>query len=108
MAQINKLKLLANVIYKMPTMRYLAYIRSKKWEARRREYLESMDYVCEIDNINRACQVHHWTYANLGNEPDYDLCAVCVRCHHKLHRLVMPPAANDNIKQYELFTKEVV
>ena len=104
-SQQNRLKLLANAIYKKPSKRYLTYIFSPQWDARRREHLELMDYWCEICNSAPARQCHHWTYERLGNEWPQDLCAVCVRCHHKLHMLVMPPPANDN-QQYDLFTKD--
>jgi len=103
-SQTNTRKLLANVIHKMPTKRYLTYIRSKQWEIIRNEHLFRCDYWCEICNKAAACQVHHWSYENLGNENPQDLCAVCVKCHWSLHRNVMPAPANDN--QQFVFTFE--
>ncbi len=93
----NTCKLLASVIHTSPSKRYLHYIRSPQWTARRREHLELCDHWCEICRKAPAIQVHHWTYENLGNENPQDLCAVCVHCHWRIHRAVMPPrAANDN------------
>jgi hypothetical protein len=88
-------KLLASVIHRQPSKRYLAYIRSPQWTRVRNEHLFRCDYLCEICRRAKACQVHHWTYARLGYELPQDLCAVCVACHHDIHCSV-PPAANDN------------
>lgn len=92
----NTCKLLANVIHANPSKRYLSYIFSPQWDARRREHLELCDHWCEICHTRRAIQVHHWTYENLGREHPQELCAVCVRCHWQIHRAVMPPPANNN------------
>jgi hypothetical protein len=103
-SQANTRKLLANVIHQMPTQRYLTYIRSSQWERVRNEHLFLCDYWCEICKKAKACQVHHWTYENLGHENPQDLCAVCIRCHWSIHRNVMPAPANDN--QQMAFTFE--
>lgn len=94
MSQISLVKALANAIHKMPSKRYLNYIRSKQWAQIRDEHLERCERWCEICHAARACQVHHWTYARLGHEHPLDLCAVCVTCHHRIHCAVIP--ANDN------------
>lgn len=87
---------LADAIRAMPTRRYLAYIRSPEWTRVRNEHLARCGYRCEVCYTSRACQVHHWTYVRLGRELPQDLCAVCVRCHHRLHCSIYPIAANDN------------
>jgi len=102
----NACKLLANGIYSMPTKRYLSYITSPQWAARRREHLEATEHWCEICHQRSAIQVHHWTYENLGHENPQDLCAVCVHCHWRIHRSVMPPRpANDNEQLIMTFEK---
>jgi hypothetical protein len=88
------LKNLAGAIRKMPTRRYVDYIRSKQWARVRTEHLERCGHRCEICHTGKACQVHHWTYVRLGFEHPLDLCAVCVSCHHRLHCSLVP--ANDN------------
>ena len=98
-----KLKELANVVHSMPTQRYLNYMRSAQWKEVRAAHLRSVDYKCEICYVAPASQVHHVTYARLGNESSFDLCAVCIGCHLKLHNLVMPSPANDNNPQLDLF-----
>lgn len=92
----NACKLLANVIRTGSSKRYLSYIISPQWRTRRREHLELSDHWCEVCNQRPAIQVHHWTYEHLGNESPQELCAVCVQCHWRIHRAVMPAAANDN------------
>lgn len=87
---------MASVIRKVPSKRYLSYLRSKQWERVRNEHLFRCDYRCEICRERKAMQVHHWTYARLGFERPTDLCAVCVRCHHDIHCSVLDDPANDN------------
>lgn len=90
---------LANVIWTTPSKRYLAYLRSPTWFARRRDHLSTYSS-CQMPGCWRpAIQVHHWHYRTLGDERPQDLCSVCVDCHHRIH--LMPEAANDN-KQLEL------
>jgi hypothetical protein len=95
----NTAKLVADVIRVMPTKRYLTYITSPQWAARRREHLDLCDHWCEICHTRRAIQVHHWSYERLGNESPQDLCAVCVPCHWRIHRSVMPAIANNDNEQ---------
>ena len=99
----RKLANLAKAIRRMPSKRYLAYIRSPQWTRVRNEHLARCHHICEICYQAKACQVHHWTYVRLGYESPSDLCAVCVPCHHKLHSKLVPPAANDN-KQLSLWS----
>lgn len=103
MSRHNSIKNLARVISRMPTKRYLAYIRSSQWKRVRNEHLWRCDYRCEICRQAKACQVHHWTYVRLGYELPQDLCAVCVQCHHDIHCSVLPVAANDNQLSLPLF-----
>ena len=84
---------LAQAIKKVPTRRYLAYIRSTQWTRVRNEHLARCQGVCEICHRARACQVHHWTYVRLGYEHPQDLCAVCIGRSRggltsKIHHLV--------------------
>ena len=86
---------LASVIWTTPSNKYLAYMRSPAWLLRRREHLAE-NPKCQICLWRVAIQVHHWTYIRLGNEHPADLCSVCVDCHHKIHCMTIPEAANDN------------
>lgn len=96
--QISKL---AAVVWTLPSRRYLSYIRSPQWMARRREHLAE-NPKCQICFWRVAIQVHHWSYVRLGNERPEDLCSICLDCHHKIHCKAIPVAANDNQLQLPL------
>jgi len=86
------------------TDQYDAYLKSKQWSAKRQEKLESVNYSCARDTTliyqtgddgilrritdcsPEPLQVHHRTYANLGNEPLDDLIVLCKRHHDQKHR----------------------
>lgn len=72
--------------------RYLGYLESSKWTAKRHEKLVSVNYTCEECGYNReTCfpeiplDVHHLTYDNLGDEPMQDLQVLCRQCHMRKH-----------------------
>ncbi len=92
---MNSVKSVANAITRMPSRKYLAYMRSDQWKRVRDEHLERCDRWCEICHNAKATQVHHTTYVRLGWEYPQDLCAVCVKCHHDIHTSIFKPA-NDN------------
>lgn len=65
--------------------RYDGYLQSTAWERKRDLVLRRDDYRCQA-NVDERCartasQVHHLTYAHLGQEPLFDLIAVCTPCH---------------------------
>jgi hypothetical protein len=70
---------------------YTRYINSPEWEGRRRKVLERAGKkgltlpTCEACGDRPASEVHHKTYENFGNEPLWDLAAVCEWCHNELH-----------------------
>jgi hypothetical protein len=64
---------------------YDKYISSKTWRKRRREVLERSKGKCEKCIANDADEVHHLTYARLGNEASEDLIALCTDCHNEAH-----------------------
>src|SRR5207249_4359707 len=87
------------------TDRYLAYLQSKQWAAKRQEKLTSVNYSCardvglnyqrdkdgilrRIPDCNSRLHVHHLTYDNLGNEPLSDLIVLCEFHHEQEHRLI--------------------
>jgi len=63
---------------------YTGYLSSPEWAARHVAVLRRDRYICQLKLkgcTRRAIQVHHLTYANVGNEPLDDLISVCVHCH---------------------------
>ena len=73
----------------MQTEEYKKYMRSTEWEAKKQERI-AIDKGCcmcgrPLEQI-RSIQVHHITYARLGNENVLtDLCTLCGSCHKKIH-----------------------
>jgi 5-methylcytosine-specific restriction endonuclease McrA len=64
---------------------YNAYLESAIWRHKRSLVLERDSYVCQGCMQSRATQVHHLTYAHVGNELLFELVAVCDARHHALH-----------------------
>ena len=61
---------------------YDAYIHSHDWDVKRAERLELDNHECQVCGTSeRPLQVHHRSYANLGNEQMDDLITVCSVCH---------------------------
>ncbi len=72
------------------TDEYKRYIRSPQWELKKQERMKIDNFACVMCGRSRehcrTLQVHHITYARLGNENVLtDLCTVCGSCHKKLH-----------------------
>lgn len=71
---------------KQHTPEYKAYLESDAWKARRQRALYLAGYSCNRCGVPKMpgviLQVHHRSYANLGDELDSDLEVVCKSCHY--------------------------
>lgn len=68
--------------------RYRDYLQTAKWARKRSAVLKRDCFVCQaaIEGCtHNATDVHHKTYANVFDEPLFDLIAVCRNCHERLH-----------------------
>jgi len=63
---------------------YLAYLRTPQWQSKRRKVLERDNYLCQSCMEAPATQVHHLSYEHLGDEPLFELVAVCTPCHERI------------------------
>lgn len=63
---------------------YNAYLLSPEWARRRIAVLRRALYWCEACGLRRATQAHHTSYKHVGNEPLWELRAVCDECHDML------------------------
>ncbi len=69
---------------------YKQYMQSEKWFEKRRQRLWVDEYRCTMcgktsDQVK--LQVHHVTYARLGDENVLtDLACLCDQCHRRIHR----------------------
>jgi 5-methylcytosine-specific restriction endonuclease McrA len=73
-------------------LQYQQYIKTPRWREKRDRVLERDHYLCQACLRRRAAQAHHLTYKHAkrpleGNEPLFDLVAVCQTCHDKLTEL---------------------
>ena len=64
---------------------YPEYLRSPAWRELRNQVLGRAGWRCEVCKAH-AEEIHHLTYANVGNEALEDLQALCRTCHQKKHR----------------------
>lgn len=69
---------------------YRLYLRSDAWRAKRAAVLERCGRVCENCGAGSglfpvSLDVHHLTYAHIGNEQLEDLRALCRDCHEAEH-----------------------
>lgn len=64
---------------------YSEYIHSEEWRAKR-ELVLARDRGCRICGHEHELQVHHRTYARVGDEDLLDLTVLCVDCHKTITR----------------------
>ena len=64
---------------------YIEYLKSDDWKERRKYLMELANWTCcQCDN--KATQLHHLKYDNLGNEElDIDVIPLCKDCHDNIH-----------------------
>jgi 5-methylcytosine-specific restriction endonuclease McrA len=67
--------------------RWTPYLSSPEWYEKRGQVLRRANFICEGCGINRATQVHHTTYRNIGNEFLFQLVALCRDCHERYHEV---------------------
>lgn len=66
-------------------MRYEDYLRSAAWQRQRAQALERAEYCCALCASAIRLNVHHRTYARLGDERPADLTVLCRDCHARFH-----------------------
>jgi len=82
------------------TQRYLDYLESPEWYAKRAEVLERDRNRCTECNAEFNLHVHHKTYKRLCNESLDDLITLCYVCHMKLHDKPKPKPKIPKKAQY--------
>ena len=61
---------------------YKQYLASREWRVKRKKFIEEATYgVCQRCAERPVENVHHLTYANIGNERWPDLMGLCRPCH---------------------------
>lgn len=85
---------------RLPKSQYRAYIQSEAWRQKRRDFFASNlwrtypagkragKFVCYACGSDERLDIHHRSYARLGNERiSNDLICVCRSCHNRIHQL---------------------
>lgn len=65
--------------------RYDAHLRSEKWRLLRLRVMRRCRGMCEGCGVEKAVQVHHLSYEHMGDEFLWELAAVCLGCHERVH-----------------------
>ena len=73
------------------TERYITYIKSPQWAAKRARYWAKYGRSCKVCGLSGDVEgvilhVHHLTYERFGRERMEDLIGLCVPCHRKAHK----------------------
>ena len=66
--------------------RYLAYLQSDDWALQRAAAFARARMQCQRCGSRYGLEVHHRTYARLGDERPDDLELLCGDCHERHHR----------------------
>lgn len=74
------------ICVEVPEWNYKAYLTSKEWDDRRKEYSSIHPCKCEVCGSNNQVQLHHICYDRLGYEKDMDLVPLCKDCHDNIHQ----------------------
>jgi len=65
--------------------RYREYLKTEHWATMRRLSLQRANYACQVCSGLTLLQVHHRTYARVGEELLSDLVVLCEDCHATHH-----------------------
>lgn len=64
---------------------YSTYLKSSSWMKKRNSALARDKGICQGCLEEKATQVHHLSYRNVGNELLFELVSVCDKCHEIAH-----------------------
>lgn len=68
-------------------MFYSEYITSDAWFKKRDAFFRKNKYQCAVCSIKANVQVHHMSYAHLGDERENELVVLCYWHHQEYHAL---------------------
>jgi hypothetical protein len=75
---------LDSLVQKIGFASYDEYLRSEHWKNFTARVRRNECYCCKKQ---KALQVHHMTYKNIGAEMPEDVVTVCRACHTKIHNI---------------------
>lgn len=65
---------------------YQAYLQSPTWKANRADAVRRAGNRCQLCKSRGPLEVHHNSYADIGNERPEDLIVLCRSCHEVFHQ----------------------
>jgi 5-methylcytosine-specific restriction endonuclease McrA len=65
--------------------RYVTYIQSYAWKAKRNQRLKLDNWQCQHCHSTEELTVHHQNYDRFGDEKMNDLLTLCESCHFAIH-----------------------
>lgn len=71
--------------FKQSRPEYSVYMGTQQWRCRRSEVIMRQRFRCYDCGCEEPLQVHHTTYAHLGDEWPEEMEALCRSCHHRRH-----------------------
>lgn len=66
---------------------YYAYLKTEKWRSLRAKVKRRCGNTCEGCMDAAVDEIHHLTYANVGNEFLNELVGYCTMCHKRWHKI---------------------
>lgn len=82
-------------------MTYKEYMKSPEWAIKRIEAFQHHGKCCSMCGTERSLEVHHLTYARMGNELMSDLQILC-KTHHQQAHDILPMSELDRAEYGEL------
>jgi len=64
---------------------YTTYLETPEWQRKRALELKRAKGVCEGCGEGLPVEIHHLTYEHVGDEFLWELAAICVKCHDRIH-----------------------
>ena len=66
-------------------VQYQAVMQSAGWRRRRSQAIRQAGRRCQACGARGPLDVHHLSYAHLGEERPYELAVLCEACHQRAH-----------------------
>jgi len=80
---------------------YNEYTTTLIWKGKRERVMARDNRTCQACLRCGATEVHHLTYKHAGDEPLFDLVAICYSCHQKLTQMDRNRRAKNQIYGFE-------
>jgi hypothetical protein len=89
--EMSPAELLARRTEYLRSLPYNEYLETQHWRDCRARAIDRAGGACQICNTPGDLDVHHRTYARLGEEADADLVTLCRPCHTLFHGRTAKP-----------------